>query len=171
MKKIIALCTAFLVAGSFSLQAQSAPDKAPKSPRVTATGEYATISYGQPSKNDREIFGKLVPYGEVWRTGANMSTDITFTKDVELGGKKVAKGTYALFTIPTREVWGIIINAVPEQKGAAEYKDNMGKNVVEFRVPVTPTDQVVEKLTITPEQEGISISWDKTKVLIPVKVL
>lgn len=171
MKKMLTLCTALLMTASFSLQAQSGKQEAPKSPKVTSSGEYATIEYSQPSKNGREIFGKLVPYGEVWRTGANASTDITFTKDVEINGKKVAKGTYALFTIPNPGAWMIMINGVPAQKGATEYEANKGKNVVEFRAAATITDTVVEKLTITPEKEGISISWDKTKVLIPVKVL
>jgi len=171
MKKMIALAAAFLVVGSFTVQAQQADKKPVKSPRVTSSSDYATISYGQPSKNGREIFGKLVPYGEIWRTGANMSTDVTFTKDVELDGKKIEKGTYSLFTIPTDIAWMVMFNAVPEQRGASEYDDNKSKDVAKFRVPVEKTDAVVEKLTITPEKEGITISWDQTKVLIPVKVL
>jgi hypothetical protein len=61
-------------------------------------------------------FGELVPYGQVWRTGANMSTDITFKTDVLFGGKEVKKGTYSIFTIPEEKEWTIILNSQPKQK-------------------------------------------------------
>lgn len=70
-----------------------------------------TVTYGRPSVKSREIFGKLVPYGEIWRAGANESTNITFSKDVVIAGKPVAAGTYSLYMIPTAELhWKVILN-------------------------------------------------------------
>ena len=70
------------------------------SPKATAKGNDIEITYGQPSKRGRVIFGELVPYGEIWRAGANEATEITFKKDMSFAGKQVKAGTYALFTIP-----------------------------------------------------------------------
>ena len=72
---------------------------------------YVKITYNRPHKKGREIFGAdLVPYGKVWRTGANEATEITVTKDVKLGGHKIKAGTYSIFTIPQKDKWTIIIN-------------------------------------------------------------
>ena len=71
---------------------------------------YVKITYSQPHKRGREIFGKVVPYGDVWRTGANEATELTITKDIELNGKPLSAGTYSLFTIPKKELcWTIVI--------------------------------------------------------------
>lgn len=141
----------------------------PKSPRVTASGDNVEIAYGQPSKRDRVIFGELVPYGKVWRTGANKSTDITFKKDVTFGGKKVQAGTYALFTIPGEKEWTVILNSVANQPGAAEYEKNKDKNVAEVKVPSMQTPNVVEKLMISAPKGELVLEWDKTKVSVPMK--
>jgi len=69
-----------------------------------------SLTYGRPSVNDREIFGALVPYDEVWRTGANEATAITFSDDVRIEGELVEAGTYSLYTLPGEETWSIIIN-------------------------------------------------------------
>src|SRR5436190_14965129 len=71
---------------------------------------YIKVTYGQPSKKNRVIFGELVPYNQVWRTGANEATEITFTQDVLIQGKSIPSGTYTIFTIPTLAAWTIIFN-------------------------------------------------------------
>ncbi len=99
MKKIAAFCTMLLASGMM-LQAQETKKEAPKSPPASAKNAIAEVSYSQPSKRGRVIFGELVPYGEIWRTGANMSTDLTVKTDVMFGGQELKAGTYSVFTIP-----------------------------------------------------------------------
>src|SRR5215216_3844549 len=80
------------------------------------------IDYSRPNKNDREIFGGLVPYGKLWRTGANAVTKIKFSKAVTIGGKQIPAGEYALFTIPTANEWTIIVSKDAKAQSAADYK-------------------------------------------------
>lgn len=166
MRKIAVLCTMLLA--SSVLYAQEAKKDAPKSPRVTSTSDIGEVSYGQPSKRGRDIFGALVPYNEVWRTGANMSTDLTFNSDVDFGGQPVKKGTYAVFTIPGETEWTVILNSKPKQKGAAEYDANKDKNVAEVKAQVQKLSEVQEALAIDFEGNNFVIKWDTVKVEVPV---
>lgn len=171
MRKIAAFCTLLMTAAVLQAPAQDMKhdQAAPKSPRVTSKNDIAEVSYGQPSKRGREIFGKLVPYGEVWRTGANMSTDITFKTDVLFGGVPVKKGTYSLFTIPRKDYWSIMLNSKPEQKGASEYEANKDKNVADVRANVKKLGTVQEALLIEPGNNELTIKWDNISVSVPVK--
>ena len=141
-----------------------------ESPRITAEGNNVKISYGQPSKRGRVIFGELVPYGEVWRTGANNATEITFAKDGTFGGKPVKAGTYSLFTIPGEKEWTFILNSELKQWGSYKYNEIKDKDVLQVKVPSsTISGDPVEKLTITLPAGKLVIEWDKTKVEVPVK--
>lgn len=142
---------------------------AQKSPKVTAESKNVKISYGQPSKRDRAIFGALVPYNEVWRAGANEATEITFAKDGTFGGKAVKAGTYSLFVIPTEKEWTIILNSELKQWGSYGYDKIKAKNVAEVKVAVKSLGAVVEALTYTTDDTNVTISWDKTSVSVPVK--
>jgi hypothetical protein len=139
------------------------------SPTITTESDNVKVVYGQPSKKDREIFGKLVPYGEVWRTGANGATEVTFKKDVNFGGAKVKAGTYTLFTIPTKDEWTVILNTELKQWGAYGYDKIKDKNVASVKVKSMNNEAMMEKLTITAEDSQISIAWDMTVVRIPLK--
>ncbi len=139
-----------------------------QSPRVTADGKLVKVSYGQPSKREREIFGKLVPYGQVWRTGANDATEITFMKDTQFAGKPVKAGSYALFTIPNEKEWTIILNGVPKQFGL-DYEQNKAKDVLSVKVPTQKLSSPVEKFTIKEEGNNLKLMWDITSVSIPLK--
>lgn len=167
MKKIIALSAMFL-ATAVMATAQDSKKEPPKSPRVTAKSDIAEISYGQPSKRGRVIFGELVPYGEVWRTGANMSTDLKVHRDVLFGGRELKKGTYAVFTIPGPDEWTIIVNSKPEQRGASEYEANKDKNVLEVKAQVTKSTAVQEKFTISFEPGNLVFHWDDVIVKVPL---
>lgn len=134
---------------------------------------YVKVTYCQPQKKGRDIFGALVPYGEVWRTGANESTEITITKDLKMGGQSIKAGTYALFTIPNKDKWTVILNTDLGQWGAYSYKEE--KDLVRFDVPAQAADQVVEAFTIqfgekTKKTEMI-LQWDKTKVSVPIEFM
>ena len=172
MKRMLALCTMLMATFMMTASAQDAKDakkEPPKSPLTSAKNNIASVSYSQPSKRGHVIFGDLVPYGKVWRTGANKSTDITFTTDVIFGGKEVKKGTYALFTIPEEHEWTIILNSVPKQSGAFEYDKNKDKNVLEVKAPVTAISTEQEKFTISFKGNNMIFTWDKTSVSVPLK--
>lgn len=178
--KIVAIA-ALAISTTFTAIAQDAkvstsmnvasPEKAAvKSPRITTTAAWGQVSYGMPSKNGRKIFGELVPYGEVWRTGANMSTEITFLKDINVAGNPVKAGTYSLFTIPNEKEWTIILNPIPNQKGTADYEINKSKNVLETNVNVKPQVPRMEKLNFMLSDDFINIAWDDVSVRIPLSV-
>jgi len=130
------------------------------------------VTYSRPSKNDREVFGKLVPYGKVWRTGANENTEIKFYQDVELKGEKVKAGTYSLFTIPNEKEWTIILNSDLDYWGA--FKHNEKNDVIKLTVPVSSLNELLENFSIQfdskgPNQGVMKLGWDKTLVEVPFK--
>lgn len=147
----------------------SAQEKKPASPRITAEGKNVKVAYGQPSKKGRAIFGELVPFGQVWRLGANEATEITFAKDGSFGGKPVKAGTYTLYTIPEKSAWTFILNSSLKQWGAYKYDSIKVNNVVEVKAPVAKTSAPVEKLTITLPANKLVVEWDETHVEVPVK--
>ncbi len=131
------------------------------------------VTYSRPEMKGREIFGKLVPYGKVWRTGANEATEIKFYQNVELAGKKVKAGTYSLFTIPAEKEWTIILNSDLDYWGAYSYKE--ANDVVRVTAPSTETKSTVENFTIQFENKGekqgvMKLAWAKTVVEVPFKL-
>jgi hypothetical protein len=131
---------------------------------------YVKVTYGRPHKKGREVFGNLVPYNEVWRTGANEATEITFTKGVKLGGKKIDAGTYTLFTIPQKDKWTIILNSEVGQWGSYKYEQE--KDVLRIDVPVRSSKIVYEPFTIEFEQKetltNMVMLWDQIRIEIPI---
>ncbi len=130
------------------------------------------VTYSRPGMNSREVFGKLVPYGKVWRTGANEATEIKFYQDVEFGGKKVKAGTYSLFTIPGEKEWTIILNNDLDYWGAFSYKE--ANDVLRVTAPATQTGTAIENFTIQFENKGekqgvMKLAWDKTVAEVPFK--
>ena len=145
-----------------------------QSPRVTTDGPNVSISYGQPSKKGRVIFGKegsesLEKYDKIWRTGANASTEITFKKDGMFGGKAVKAGTYSLFSIPGEKEWTIILNSVLGQSGAYEYDKNKEKDVLSVKVPAKTYSTSEEKLTFKASATALDFQWDKSGFSVPLK--
>lgn len=135
-------------------------------------GETAIIrvTYSRPSRNDREVFGKLVPYGKVWRTGANENAEIKFYQDVELGGKKVKAGTYSLFTIPGEKDWTVILNSDLDYWGAFKYNEK--NDILRFTAPVSSLNESLENFSIQFNAAGskqgvMRLGWDKTVVDVP----
>ena len=125
------------------------------------------ITYSRPAKKEREIFGKLIPYNEVWRTGANESTEIKFFKDVIIQGKKVKAGTYSLFTIPNANEWTIIINSDVDFWGAYSY--NQANDILRINVPVKKSEEVIENFSIqlskmSDSETVMRLAWDTTLV-------
>ncbi len=167
MKKLIALSLLLMAFISVESLAQ---DKKPASPKETVEGTIdgtkITIVYHRPSVKGRKVMGELVPFGQVWRTGANDATTITFDKAVTIEGKTLAAGTYSLFTIPTENEWTIIFNSEAKQWGAYKYND---KNDV-LRVTVKPAKvDFTELFTISIAKNSVNIVWENTSASFNVK--
>ncbi len=152
-----------------SVTAQKLQTPAP-SPRATLTQDVGvmevSVSYSRPGVKGREIFGGLVPYGELWRTGANASTTLKFTDDVTLNGNPVPAGEYALFTIPETNEWEIIISRNIGW-GTNDYKKE--DDVTRFKVKSETLTKPVERFTIslddiTDNSAMFALTWDRTKV-------
>jgi len=129
------------------------------------------ISYSRPGVKGRVIYGGLVPFNEVWRTGANTATKITFSTDVKLNGTAVPAGTYELFTIPGQNEWTVIIHKNMSQWGAYAYDEK--NDVARVKAKPFPLPLPLENLTIgfnriTGDSALLEIAWEKT--LVPVKV-
>ncbi|TAE74599.1 MAG: DUF2911 domain-containing protein [Bacteroidetes bacterium] len=139
---------------------------------VGEDNNYVKVTYGQPMKKGREIFGNLVPYGKIWRTGANEATEVTFTKDVVIEKKNIKAGTYTVFSIPEEDKWTIIFNGVLGQWGSYKYEENKSQNVAEISIPVDKAQDEYEAFTIQFEQTKkgaeMILFWDKTKIAIPI---
>src|SRR6516164_4825716 len=135
MKKLMLLSAiGFISMGAFAQPSH------PSSPHDTVQSKNIKVTYGRPYKKGREIFGKLEPYGKVYRCGADEATTITFAKDANFAGKPVKAGTYALFVIPFETKWTIILNGRPKQWGAYDYEKNKDKDVLHSDVPVKKLD-------------------------------
>ncbi len=126
-----------------------------------------TVDYSRPSTKGRKIFGELVPYGEVWRTGANGATVISFSTDVEIDGKKVPQGQYALYSIPGKTEWTIILSKDTKLWGAIGYDPK--NDLIRFQVEPNKLSRVYETFEIsfnnmTDNGADLSIKWDQTRV-------
>ncbi len=167
MKKQVSLLV-ILLAVFFSMnlvaQEKKMPSPAAKA-EATMDGVKVAINYSQPSAKGRKIMGGLVPFGEVWRTGANATTSIEFSGDVKIEGKALPKGKYGLFTIPGENEWTIIIN----KQGTGSPFDYSDKQDV-LRVAVKPgkAKSFVETFTIAVEKNNVELSWENTSVSFKV---
>lgn len=132
------------------------------------SGKRIVVNYGRPSRRGRTIMGAVVPYGEVWRTGANEATTFTTEADLIVGGVEVPKGAYSLYTLPSPNVWKLIINKETGQWGT-EYNRALDLARVNMKKETTP--KMVERLTLqlekTSEREGIlTLMWERTKLSV-----
>lgn len=174
MKKI--LLFALVVTCSLQINAQlETPQPSPFSKLVQKVGlTDVTVEYSRPGVKGRTIFGDLVPYGKIWRTGANARTKITFNNDVVVGGKDLTAGTYAILTIPQVDAWEIIFYTDYKSGGApAELDDD--KVAARMKAQVNPIPFSVETFSIdinNLSNNGATLEfiWEKTNVTIPFKV-
>jgi len=158
-----------------------APDARTSPMRLAATtldDTYIKIVYGSPRVRDRVIFGGLVPYGSVWRTGANEATEILFTEDVMIAGQHVNAGIYSMFTIPGEDSWTIILNGALGQWGA--FTHNPEQDIHRIDVPASESDTVYEAFTMSfdeieegemPNSTTLHLNWESTHVAIPIETM
>jgi len=130
------------------------------------------VTYARPAKKGREIFGTLEKFGQVYRLGANESTEIKFFKPVVIGGKSIPAGSYGLFAIPNKDNWTIIISKDTDHWGAYTY--DQANDLVRVEVPVKTLTTPLENLSMvfTPAANGavLNIGWDTTSVAVPIKI-
>ncbi|MBI5424093.1 MAG: DUF2911 domain-containing protein [Opitutae bacterium] len=131
------------------------------------------ISYNRPSMKGRKIFGGLVPFGEIWRTGANTATKITFSTPVKFGGADVPAGTYELFTIPGEHEWTVIVHKNMSQWGSYAY--DAKNDVARVTAKATKTTWAVETFSIwlndlRDTSADLNLTWENTNVSIPITI-
>ena len=173
------LLLTFLVAGGLRLSAQPSPVNFPAaSPACTIKQRVGLtdveVVYSRPGIKGRTVFGGIVPFDTVWRTGANFATKVTFSTAVKLEGHDIPAGTYSLFTIPGTDEWTVIINKQATQWGSFQYDSN--QDLVRFTVtPKTLTDASIETFMIEfdrirDDSALLLLIWDKTAVPIRLHV-
>jgi hypothetical protein len=144
--------------------------KSPRKELVGTIGEVpVVINYGSPAVNDRVIYGDLVPYNKVWRTGANEATRITFQRDVMVGksNTKLTAGTYALFSLPSsKEDWTIIFNKIADQWGAYDYEES--EDAARVKADAMPMDERAERMDFAVDGNDIQMMWDDLVVAFPI---
>lgn len=145
---------------------------AQESPRKQATGNVGDITvdvdYGSPSVKGRTIWGELVPYGKVWRAGANENTTFSFDKDVKIGDDNVKAGKYGFFIVPNEDAdWVIILSSKNNAWGAFSYAED--EDVLRLNVTPVFVDENQEQLAYTIGDEGIQFAWEKVTFIIPIK--
>lgn len=173
MKKSIysTLVLAFLMLASTSMNAQkfNKMDKSPLDIEYYRTSRneapIAKVVYSRPQLKGRSL-DKLAPNGKVWRTGANESAEVTFYKDVTVGGESVKAGTYSLFTIPGEKQWTVILNS--DLYGWGSYGYNESNDVARFKVDAKTSGDSIEAFSIVFDGEGMHMGWDKARVSVPI---
>ncbi|MFZ9262163.1 MAG: DUF2911 domain-containing protein [Chitinophagaceae bacterium] len=167
MKRVLFGLFAFLTITASNIFAQQAA----QSPASTATGKIGnaniTINYGSPSVKGRAIWGELVPYGKVWRTGANKATTFETDADITVEGQPLKKGKYALFTLPEKNEWTIIFNKTTDQWGAFNYKQD--DDVLRVKVKPSAVNELTEALKFEVTKGGVTMKWEKLAVSFGVK--
>lgn len=134
------------------------------------------VFYNRPSKRNRQVFGALVPYNEIWRTGANEATTIETNKDLKIGSQLLKAGKYTLWTIPNSSNWTVIFNSKMYPWGVSETMQPMREatyDVVTFNTEVNKIDTTVEQFTIAFDNSTdnlvLTMAWDNTKIEVPLK--
>ena len=155
------------------------------SPEKTATlelgGGSLEVDYSSPSKKGRTIFGELVPYGKIWRTGANEPTTFTTTKQIKIIDKTLPAGRYSLWTIPNKDSWKVIFNTEIPEWGVTRVDGNQTTHEAKYdyltiEVPIKKLEEPVEDLSINFEdieinnmsQNNLSLAWDTIKIMVPI---
>ncbi len=173
MKKIILMLFAGLVSLGATAQIQ-APQPSPFTKVEQKVGlTDVTLEYSRPGMRDREIFGELVPYGKIWRTGANANTRITFSDDVEIGSQKLPKGTYGLYTIPNQDSWEVIFYKEADNWGVPQdWQED--KIALKANAEVTELPFPMETFTIffddlKNDSAVLNIVWENTVASLPIQ--
>lgn len=167
--KFLNTFTVLFVSLMFTLSA-NAQDKKPASPPATASGKIngtnITINYSSPSVKGREIWGGLVPYGKVWRAGANAPTVFEFDKDVKIEGQKVPAGKYSFYIIPEKDEYILIFG---KDTNMQAYKYDESQDQLRIKVKPKKSAQMNERLVYNVNKDNITLSWENIDIPMSVK--
>ncbi|MGO9127803.1 MAG: DUF2911 domain-containing protein [Terriglobales bacterium] len=168
MFKPVAIVTLFILAlTAFAGAQKQRPSPAEQAQCKFSDGKTITVDYSSPRMKGRKIFGDLVPYGEVWRTGANDATTFVTTANVTVGGKSVPAGSYTIFTVPNQGNWTLIVNKKTGEWGIP-YKYE-GDELVRVDMKVSQTPSPVENFTIAFDQAcTLTLSWENTQASVKI---
>lgn len=172
MRKTLATAVALVLVAAVAAAEVKKPLSPPARAEGTIGGKKIAVSYNAPSKRNRVIMGKLVPYGEVWRTGANDATTLKADSDVMIGDLSVPAGSYTLFTIPGQKEWTLIVNRQTGQWGTNyDQKQDLGR----VKMSVRPVKDAVETLAIGVKPGNgktgtLTIAWENTEASVPLTV-
>lgn len=175
MKKILLLSAGFLVGTLFSAAQVQTPQSSPHVKVTQTIGlTEVNIDYSRPSVKDREIFGELVPFEEIWRTGANQNTTISFSDDVVINGKSLSAGTYSIFTKPGKEAWEVYFYKDIENWGVPRDWDE-SKIAIETEAKAVQIPVKMESFTIffdhlKDNSADLVFIWENTVVSVNVEV-
>jgi hypothetical protein len=171
MQKRLALLTLITVVLSISSFAQSRPSPAASASCDLGGGKTVKTAYSSPRVKGRKIYGGLVPYGEVWRTGANEATTFVTSSDITVGGTKVPAGSYTIFSVPNADGWKLVVS-----KGTGEWGTQYpgaDKDLARIDMKVSKLPSPVENFTISYEKSGsgctMNIDWETTRASVDVK--
>ena len=169
--------TVLFVLGAFGLSCAQEFPKLDSSPMDAAifresrgADPIVKVVYSRPQKKGREVFGGLVSYGQMWRTGANEATEVRFYRDVKFGGKDVKAGTYTLYAIPNESKWTLVLNSKTDTWGAYQYDES--KDVARTEVDTQKAPSTIEAFAIAYKKvDGgvhMLMGWDDTMVAVPI---
>lgn len=167
---ILGVIAAILLVTYFALRSYTKSASPETTAKIVQNGLSVTVKYCQPSKKGRKIFGGLVPYGQVWRTGANEATMIRINQNVTVAGQSLKAGDYTLWTIPSQQGWIAIFNGETGQWGT---NYNQKRDVLRVPVVSRPHTPVAEQFTIhfEPQANGADmlLVWDDTEAVVPIR--
>jgi len=158
-----------LLACAVTAPAQVSP---PATATVAISGKKLTISYSAPSMRGRKIMGALVPYGRWWRTGADSATTFQTEADLDIGGLKVPKGAYTIYTLPGAKEWLLIVNKQVGQFGTEyDQKQDLGRVKMTLAQTPAPVERFKIELLSTGGNKGLlKMAWERTDVSVPITV-
>lgn len=169
---VLITCIWLLIGFGCSSDPQNRPSPL-RSDSATVHGVKAYIEFSSPGVKDRQIFGIgadfLVPYGEMWRTGANRATYVSFSDAILVDSMRLDSGTYSVFTIPTDSLWTFILNKEWDQWGSYSYKDSL--DVMRLNVKPRYADQTQERMLFYFAEDSLKFRWDKVRWAIPLNPL
>lgn len=172
MRKSFSVAAALCLTTTIALAQEQKPLSPPMKAETSIAGKELTVDYSAPSMRNRSIMGALVPYGKVWRTGANAATTFKTDADVTIGDLRVPAGTYTLFTIPGEKEWTLIVN---KQTGQWGTRYDAAQDLGRVKMKVTPLKKPLETFAINikpalASQATLTLAWETTQASVPVVV-
>ena len=169
---VLALSLTAFTAFAQNDAAAKKPASPPAKTELTIAGKNISIDYAAPSKRGRKIMGGLVPYGEVWRTGANAATTLKTDGALRIGNLNVPAGTYTLYTIPTAKNWTLIVSRQTGQWGSSyDEKQDLGRVPMTVRATSKPVETFAIALTrAAAKKANLTLSWENVAASVPITV-